>query len=173
MSIGDVSFYAGLLLLFMGIIGGGIEVKELKIPQITGAPRYACFASSLLCLVLGLYLKKELPGIPVTNAVNTTVASAPVNASQAQTPAVAIAPSDTPVQQRAESIQPQIAAASDKPSENTDAVIDEPQATSPDAKTINVANTTALNQQMTESNQPVASDTPAENTKAIVAKHYA
>lgn len=173
MNTGDVSFYAGILLLFIGIIGGGIELKELKIPQITGASRYVCFASSLLCLVLGLYLKKELPGIPVTNVANTTIASAPAsavaNSPQTQFPDVAtVDPVSTPdaqVQKGTESTQPQIAVANEKPSENSEAV-DEPQATSTDVKTINVANTSALN-------QSVASDMPKENIEAIVAKHHA
>jgi uncharacterized protein YecT (DUF1311 family) len=77
MSIGEVSFYTGIILLFIGILGGGIEIKELKIPQITGAPRYMCFIGSILLLILGLYLKHEIPAITIMNASNPTVSSTP------------------------------------------------------------------------------------------------
>jgi uncharacterized protein YecT (DUF1311 family) len=77
MSIGEVSFYTGILLFIIGIIGGGIDIKEVKIPEITGLPRYMCFIGSVLFLALGLYLKNVIPPITITNAVNPTVANIP------------------------------------------------------------------------------------------------
>jgi uncharacterized protein YecT (DUF1311 family) len=71
MNIGEVSFYTGILLFFIGIIGGGIDVKEVKIPQITGLPRYMCFIGSVLFIILGLYLKKEITDTAISNAFNT------------------------------------------------------------------------------------------------------
>ncbi|MSP28552.1 MAG: DUF1311 domain-containing protein [Methylococcales bacterium] len=81
MNIGDISFYTGILLFFIGILGGGIEIKELKIPQITGAPRYACFVGSILLLILGLHIKKELPNFFPSNVPSDTV----VNTANIQT----------------------------------------------------------------------------------------
>ena len=67
MNIGEVSFYTGILLFLIGIIGGGIDIKEVKIPEITGVPRYMCFIGSILFLVMGLYLKKEIPAITLSS----------------------------------------------------------------------------------------------------------
>ncbi|MDP3010101.1 MAG: lysozyme inhibitor LprI family protein [Methylococcales bacterium] len=86
MNIGEVSFYTGILLFFIGIIGGGIDVKEVKIPQITGLPRYMCFIGSVLFILLGLYLKKEITDTAISNVLNT--------AASINTPAVS--PSDVP-----------------------------------------------------------------------------
>lgn len=72
-----MSFYTGILLFFIGIIGGGIDVKEVKIPQITGVPRYMCFIGSLLFIILGLYLKKEIPAIAITNAIDAIASNSP------------------------------------------------------------------------------------------------
>jgi len=77
MSIGEVSFYTGILLFIIGIIGGGIDIKEVKIPEITGVPRYMCFIGSVLFLALGLYLKKEIPPFTVPTVNNPTVANMP------------------------------------------------------------------------------------------------
>ncbi len=85
MSIGEVSFYTGILLFIIGIIGGGIDIKEVKIPEIKGVPRYMCFIGSVLFLVLGLYLKNVIPQITITNAVDSTVVNAP-SATVANTP---------------------------------------------------------------------------------------
>ncbi len=87
MSIGEVSFYTGVLLFLIGVIGGGIDIKEVKIPEIKGAARYMCFIGSVLFLVMGLYLKKEIPPITITNMAAQTVANTPdpaaVNPTQA------------------------------------------------------------------------------------------
>jgi len=85
-NIGEVSFYTGILLFFIGIIGGGIDVKEVKIPQITGLPRYMCFIGSVLFILLGLYLKKEITDTAISNAFN--------NAASINTPATN--PTDVP-----------------------------------------------------------------------------
>jgi uncharacterized protein YecT (DUF1311 family) len=107
MNIGEVSFYTGILLYFIGIIGGGIDVKEVKIPQITGLPRYLCFIGSVLFIMMGLYLKKEISDTAITNILN----SAPTNAPNlvAATPAV-------PAQQPTVTNE----AAVNAPSENTE-----------------------------------------------------
>lgn len=114
MNIGEVSFYTGILLFFIGIIGGGIDIKEVKIPQITGLPRYMCFIGSVLFILLGLYLKKEISDAVISTVLNT--------ATSTNTPATN--PSDVPAttppvtdQQPAITNEPPVNA----PAENVDA----------------------------------------------------
>ncbi|MDO9213429.1 MAG: lysozyme inhibitor LprI family protein [Methylococcales bacterium] len=114
MNIGEVSFYTGILLFFIGIIGGGIDVKEVKIPQITGLPRYMCFIGSVLFIILGLYLKKEITDTAISNAFN--------NAASINTPATnpADVPATTPPvadQQPVVTNEPPV----DAPAENAEA----------------------------------------------------
>ena len=47
MTLGTLSFVLGAVLLLAGILGGGFEVKELKIPKISGTAR-------ALAIVVGL-----------------------------------------------------------------------------------------------------------------------
>jgi uncharacterized protein YecT (DUF1311 family) len=95
MSIGEVSFYTGILLFLIGIIGGGVDIKEVKIPEIKGAPRYMCFIGSLLFLVMGLYLKKEITLPTVSNPTTATIATPQVtNTPDTKAPDV---PATTPV----------------------------------------------------------------------------
>ncbi|CAG1770048.1 hypothetical protein BAC3_00751 [uncultured bacterium] len=83
MGIAEVSFFAGILLFFVAIIGGGIEVKELKIPQINGSAKYSCLAGSLMFIALGLYLKNVLPVISAST--NPTTAKVETKAPEIQT----------------------------------------------------------------------------------------
>jgi uncharacterized protein YecT (DUF1311 family) len=77
MSIGEVSFFTGIVLFFIGIIGGGIDIKEVKIPQIAGASRFACFMGSVIFIVLGLYLKNAIPPAVVSSAIDTIATNTP------------------------------------------------------------------------------------------------
>jgi len=77
MSIGEVSFFTGIILFFIGIIGGGIDIKEVKIPQIAGASRFACFMGSVIFIVLGLYLKNAIPPTVVSSAIDTIATNTP------------------------------------------------------------------------------------------------
>lgn len=108
MGIAEVSFFAGILLFFVAIIGGGIEIKELKIPQITGSAKYSCLLGSLMFIGLGLYLKNVLPIVTLPTAptvptavkvesklpntqISTTTTSVPIqltptNTTEVQTP---------------------------------------------------------------------------------------
>lgn len=101
MSIGEVSFFTGILLFFIGIIGGGIDIKEIKIPQITGASRYACFIGSILFLAMGLYLKHELPAI----TINPTVSNTPAPDVAATEPAVPAQQTVVPVNTPPENVE--------------------------------------------------------------------
>lgn len=53
MTIGAVLLVFGMLLLLIGILGGGFEMKELKIPKVGPLPRVIAFKLSILFLLLG------------------------------------------------------------------------------------------------------------------------
>ena len=57
------AFFIGLALIVIGIIGGGIEVKEVKIPTLPMFPRamsfIAGFALVLLCLKTELIIRPQ------------------------------------------------------------------------------------------------------------------
>jgi hypothetical protein len=54
MSISSITFCAGLALIIIAIIGGGIEVKEIKIPSLGLIPRILSFAGGIALLALGV-----------------------------------------------------------------------------------------------------------------------
>ena len=54
MSLASIMLIAGLLLIVVGLVGGGIEVKELKLPQISMLPRAASFLVG--CILTALVL---------------------------------------------------------------------------------------------------------------------
>lgn len=54
MNLEILSFIIGGLLLLIGIVGGGIEIKELKIPKVKLFPRFSAFVIGLLFIIIGL-----------------------------------------------------------------------------------------------------------------------
>jgi hypothetical protein len=56
-----VLFVLGALLLLTGILGGGFEVRELKIPQIKGGARMLASVAGLGLIVMGLQMQKNDP----------------------------------------------------------------------------------------------------------------
>lgn len=91
MSIGEVSFFTGIVLFFIGIVGGGIDIKELKIPQLNGLTRFACFLGSIVFLILGMYLKNAISPSAIIAAINTPTTTASPASDATTTP-----PSSTP-----------------------------------------------------------------------------
>lgn len=53
MTLATMSFILGAILLLAGIVGGGIEVKELKIPTISGTTRIGATVAGLGFVILG------------------------------------------------------------------------------------------------------------------------
>jgi Putative peptidoglycan binding domain len=53
-SLASILLAAGLLLIIVGLLGGGIEIKEVKIPPVPALPRAASFVVG--CILLGLVL---------------------------------------------------------------------------------------------------------------------
>lgn len=53
---GAVIFVVGALFLLIAIAGGGLEVRELKIPTIPRGPRIASAGAGVLCWIIGVWL---------------------------------------------------------------------------------------------------------------------
>jgi Putative peptidoglycan binding domain len=53
-SIASITLIAGLALVVVGLLGGGIEVKEIKVPTLPMIPRAASFLFG--CVLVGLVL---------------------------------------------------------------------------------------------------------------------
>lgn len=54
--INNIAFIAGIVLLTLSLIGGGIEIKEIRIPHIGNIPRIMSFLSGITLMVIGLKL---------------------------------------------------------------------------------------------------------------------
>src|SRR5215510_12206965 len=59
MSLDTMAFVLGGILIAAGVFGGGLEIKELKLPQIGGAARIiaALVGSAFIALALAINLK--------------------------------------------------------------------------------------------------------------------
>lgn len=58
---GVVVFVVGAVFLLIAIVGGGFEVREIKLPMVPGKARAAAVAACLVCWVLGLWLLVSPP----------------------------------------------------------------------------------------------------------------
>ncbi len=73
---------AGLALIATAIVGGGIEIREIKIPQISLLPRAASFLVG--CILMVVALAVQFPGSPPTLAAAPPPPTQPApSASQA------------------------------------------------------------------------------------------
>jgi len=64
-----VLFILGGILIVVGILGGGFEVKELKIPQVAGAARILSLIVGIALLGVGFKVEKTVPSQPETPRV--------------------------------------------------------------------------------------------------------
>jgi uncharacterized protein YecT (DUF1311 family) len=89
---------AGLSLIVVGLVGGGIEVKELKLPQISMLPRAASFLVGCILTALALFDQKLLsPPQPDLPAASTQTPAQPaVAAASTQTTPCEIRPNQKP-----------------------------------------------------------------------------
>ena len=63
MTLEVLSFILGAILLAVGVLGGGIEVKEIKIPKVTRFVRILSGCIGLVFILLGLLIAKIIPPI--------------------------------------------------------------------------------------------------------------
>jgi hypothetical protein len=79
MGFDTVAFVFGGVLLLVGIIGGGFEVKEVKIPRVGWAPRLFATLAGFLFLCIGVNVQAAGRGAPAS----PTIAQASVGATPA------------------------------------------------------------------------------------------
>jgi hypothetical protein len=60
-SIVYITFFVGLALIVVAILGGGIKIKEVEIPQLGTVPRVASFFLGLCLVVLSTSFPQLLP----------------------------------------------------------------------------------------------------------------
>jgi len=72
----------GIVLLILATLGGGIEVKEIKVPQLTNLSRISAALVGIGLIVVGVYFR--LHPTPVTNS--TPTATPPINNISAPAP---------------------------------------------------------------------------------------
>lgn len=71
LDIGIISFVFGGLLIILGILGGGFELKELKVSQIKGFSRFMCLTVGLFFIFLGIALEfRDYPGSTLQSSKN-------------------------------------------------------------------------------------------------------
>lgn len=58
MNIATICFIFGAALLVVGIIGGGIEIKEFSIPKVSWLTRFISFVLGALLMVVGLQIDR-------------------------------------------------------------------------------------------------------------------
>lgn len=82
MTLQTMSFIFGALLLAVGILGGGFEVKEVKVSNVTTTARIAAAVVGVIFVVLGFWQPGSLTliGQTPTPAPSATTTPAPVNA---------------------------------------------------------------------------------------------
>jgi hypothetical protein len=81
LTVVSATFFVGLALIVIAIFGGGVEVKEIKIPSLGRFNRFLCFA--LGSALLGLCILKPELLAPVSSEASATQTSASREASKA------------------------------------------------------------------------------------------
>ncbi len=83
MTLQTMSFIFGALLLAVGILGGGFEVKEIKVSNVTTTARIAAAVVGIIFVVLGFWQPGPLAlvGQTPTPAPSATTTPAPANAN--------------------------------------------------------------------------------------------
>lgn len=61
MSVASVTFLIGLALIIVGIFGGGIEVKEIKIPTLPAVSRALSFVVGIVLMAICVLFPQVLP----------------------------------------------------------------------------------------------------------------
>jgi hypothetical protein len=82
MSINAMSFILGGFLLAVAILGGGIEIRELKIPSVGRISRLLCSIVGAGFIVLAIYLTPRDNRTPLFDGNTTSAAPHPVRAEE-------------------------------------------------------------------------------------------
>jgi hypothetical protein len=121
MELNLVAFLFGAILLAVAVLGGGFELKELKVPKVSWFPRFVSALLGMFFIVLGIGLE-----------VSIDPSSSPIASSTQQSPSEVnlLSPiASSPTQQSPNEIEPPspIASSLTQQSPNeVEAVIDDP-----------------------------------------------
>jgi hypothetical protein len=97
MTIELLVFGFGGLLLLLSLIGGGFEVKELKIPKVGWGTRLCSGALGLIFVLMGLGLTNQsAKETPIAPAIETPAASVRTKSAPVPVPAPVPAPAPEP-----------------------------------------------------------------------------
>ena len=77
MSIGVAVFIFGAILLFIALVGGGFEAKELKVPQVNQVVRIIATGTGALFIVTGIALEIRSPDGRLENPPTTPTTTPP------------------------------------------------------------------------------------------------
>jgi peptidoglycan hydrolase-like protein with peptidoglycan-binding domain len=77
MTITSVTFLVGLALIIIAIFGGGVEIRELKIPTLPTVPRTMSFITGCSLIVLCLLFPNILQGIGPTQPLGSLQKTVP------------------------------------------------------------------------------------------------
>ena len=85
MSIEVIAFILGGLLIGAAVFGGGLEIKELKLPQVVGAARFVCAGAGLCFIALAVWLqfRSNASGTDATQSAPVTLSDPFVAPQQA------------------------------------------------------------------------------------------
>jgi hypothetical protein len=61
MTIATVTFFVGLALVIISIFGGGLEIKEIKIPTLSVVPRVLSFAAGTVLIIVCVWFPQSFP----------------------------------------------------------------------------------------------------------------
>ena len=70
-----VVFIFGGILMLIGILGGGFEVKELKVPKVAGAARLVSLIAGVVLLGVGITLGNPLVSSPASSRISVVAGS--------------------------------------------------------------------------------------------------
>jgi hypothetical protein len=77
MNIGVAVFIFGAILLLIALLGGGFEVRELKVPQVNQVVRMIATATGAIFIVTGIILGMRPLDGPADNPTTTPITPAP------------------------------------------------------------------------------------------------
>jgi hypothetical protein len=73
MTITSVTFFVGLALIIVAIFGGGVEIKEVKIPTLPPVPRTMSFIVGCVLIILCVAFPQMFPSLAASNGMENTL----------------------------------------------------------------------------------------------------
>jgi hypothetical protein len=93
LSVDVVAFAVGVFFVGVAILGGGVEIRELKIPALNRTGRALFFLAGLACILVSLYLSVYINAAKTAAVANNPAQTAPAQfalSPTAPTPSVPV-----------------------------------------------------------------------------------